>query len=80
MPLAGIGPFHSLGPEVLLDPPLEFHHVGHALGVLYAVLKVGDEGRPEQDICFADIVSPKEPLVTIELYNSQILLGVREVA
>ena len=76
MSLDGIGLLLSLGPEVLLDPSLEFPHVGHDLCVLHAVFKVGDEGRPEEDICFADLVSPKEPLVAIKLSNGQILLGV----
>ena len=60
--LAGVGLFLSLGPEIVLDPSLELHHVGHDLCVLHAALKVGDEGRSEEHICFTDTLFPKEPL------------------
>ena len=76
MPLTGIGLFLSLGQDILLDPPLELHHVGYDLSVLHAVLKVGEEGRTEEYICLADIVFPKEPLSAFKLSNGKNLLGV----
>ena len=69
MSLAGIGLLLSLGPEVHLDPPLEFHHVGHNLCVLHAFLEVGDKGRSEENACFAVIILPKEPLGALKLSN-----------
>ena len=41
-PLAGVDFFLSLGPELLLYPPLEFNHVGHELCVLHADFRIWD--------------------------------------
>ena len=62
MSLAGSGFLLSLGPEILLDPLLEFHHVGHDMCVLHAFLKVGVKGRSEEYVSFAIIVISKDSL------------------